>query len=360
MGRTKLTQEQEDLIAVLPLAITKSEVYKKLTDAQRLVLAQIDLQDGTDFSAENDYVFRSNKTLMKDTGISSEHTVIEAVRRLVNEGLITTKRGFRNKEGRKASEYVLTDKYYELCDRKNPHTELQYMYCNNKNHNSNCSTDIELEPEPEKDIKNMMEYTCTGEDNSKNQHNMKINEDYITENEKDAWEILNISDDFDYTQYEDISRQVQHETRSSTYFEKKKNNDYVSDVFKKLKYYISEYKKSTSVEMANYWGIKVNNLYGSLERSLFSDSQWKVISNMIDEFDILYEHKEMFLSKKYHKSNMMKKKSVTNENATKKVVADEDNEMMLRAYCTDEELEQMGFVVNEPVVVYNQSVYGYA
>ena len=137
MSRFRLTQEQQDLIAVLPLAITKSEVYKKLTDAQRLVLAQIDLQDGTDFSADNGYIYATNGDLMKNTGIASEHTVIGAVRRLVDDGLIETRRGHRRKGNVKASEYVLTDKYYQLCERENPHAELQYMGCNKDNEGCN-------------------------------------------------------------------------------------------------------------------------------------------------------------------------------------------------------------------------------
>ena len=219
----------------------------------------------------------------------------------------------------------------------------------------NCTSDTEPDTEIEKepDINNMLEYTCTGEDNSKNQHNMKIDERLITEDEKGAWEILDISDNFDYSQHEDISEMVQSDAvnigmmENPTYFEKKKNNEYVSKMFRKLSYYIKEYKNSTSVEMANDWGCKVNDIYRGLDRSKFTESQLGTISNMMDEFDYLFECKEKFLSKKYHKSNMMKKKSASNENATKKVVADEDNEMMFRAYCTDEELIAMGFEVEE-------------
>lgn len=140
MPRVKLTQEQEELIAVFPLAITKSDTFKRLSNAQKLVLAQIDLQDGTDFSEENGYSFASNKDLMDKTGISSEHTVINAVKTLVNEGLIVTQRGRRDKNGSMASEYVLTNKYYGLCDRENPHKKLlQYMDCNKNNQGCNNS-----------------------------------------------------------------------------------------------------------------------------------------------------------------------------------------------------------------------------
>lgn len=118
MPRIKLTQQQMELIALLPKAIRKS---KDFTNAQKLVLAQIDLQDGTDFSAENHYVFSSNERLMEKTGINSKHTVIDAVKKLVNEGLIETRRGYRRKGENMASQYVLTDKYYELQGRENPH-----------------------------------------------------------------------------------------------------------------------------------------------------------------------------------------------------------------------------------------------
>jgi len=149
MPRVKLTQEQEELIAVFPLAITKSDTFKRLSNAQKLVLAQIDLQDGTDFSEENCYSFASNKDLMDKTGILSEHTVINAVKTLVNEGLIETRRGRRDKNGSMASEYVLTNKYYGLCDRENPHKKLlQYMDCNKNNQgcNKGCNNNTAINP----------------------------------------------------------------------------------------------------------------------------------------------------------------------------------------------------------------------
>lgn len=129
MPRAKLTQQQMELIALLPKAIKQS---KDFTNAQKLVLGQIDLQDGTNFSAENHYVFSSNVDLMKNTGIASENTIIKAVKRLVNAGLIKTRRGYR-KKGEKgiASEYILTDKYYELQGRENPHKQGCNKDCNN-------------------------------------------------------------------------------------------------------------------------------------------------------------------------------------------------------------------------------------
>lgn len=352
----KLTDEQRELIALIPKAIRKSKEY---TDATKLVLGQIDFMHGTDFAEVNGYVFSSDEKMSEETGVS-ERQVRRVVKILVNEGLITTIRGNRTKEGKIASKYWLTDLYYELANRPKP-KNVHLIGGQNEIEEKNVHLDIELEPET--DIKNMMEYTCTGENNAKNQHNMKIDERLITENEKDAWDVLSVDDNFDYTQYEDVSRMVQSDAgnigmmENPTYFEKKKNNEYVSKVFKKLKYYISEYKKSTSVEMANDWGIKVNNVYDSLDRSKFTESQWVTISNMIDEFDTLYEHKEKFLSKKYHKhtGSNVTKKTVSSENS---IISDglsesehcpspapsieyEDNMMIMRATMSEDEIAQL-------------------
>lgn len=348
----KLTEEQRELIALIPKAIRKSKEY---TDATKLVLGQIDFMHGTDFAEVNGYVFCSNDKMSEETGVSVSQ-VKRVVKILVNEGLITTQRGDRTKEGKEASKYWLTDLYYELANRPKPKNE-PLIGGQNEIKEKNEPLDIELELEPEKDINNMLEYTCTGEDNSKNQHNMKIDERLITEVEKDAWEILDISDDFDYSQYENISEMVQSDARNigmlenPTYFEKKKNNEYVSKEFKKLKYYIKEYKNSTSVEMANGWGCKVNNVYHSLDRSKFTESQLGTISDMMDEFDFLFECKEKYLSKKYHKT----KKTVSSENS---IISDglsdsehcpspapsiekEDNMMIMRATMSEDEIAQL-------------------
>lgn len=310
----KLTEEQRELIALIPKAIRKSKEY---TDATKLVLGQIDFMHGTDFAEVNGYVFCSNDKMSEETDVSVSQ-VKRVVKILVNEGLITTQRGNRTKEGKEASKYWLTDLYYELANRPKPKNE-PLIGGQNESEEKNEPLDIELELEPETDINNMLEYTCTGEDNSKNQHNMKIDERLITEDEKNAWEVLDISDNFDYSQHEDISEMVRSDAvnigmmENPTYFEKKKNNEYVSKVFRKLSYYIKEYKESTFVETANDWGCKVNNVYDSLDRSLFKEAQWKVISKMMDEFDYLFECKEKFLSKKYHKPNITKK-TVSNAN----------------------------------------------
>lgn len=309
----KFNETQKNLIALLPA----HEIIDKLTDSAKLVLAQIDLLHGTDFAIENGYVYTTNERLCKDTGVKARQTIITAVKVLRKLKLIDLESGGRHK----ANRYRLTDLYYELSGDENPfknqakETENQAKeeVPKNKNQAVDIELELEIELEPERDINNMLEYTCTGEDNAKNQHNMKIDERLITEDEKDAWEILDISDNFDYSQHEDVSRMVQSDAgnvgmmENPTYFEKKKNNEYVSKVFRKLSYYISEYKNSTSVEMTNDWGYKVNSLYGSLDRSKFTESQLGTISDMMDEFDYLYECKEKYLRKKYHKTDITKK-----------------------------------------------------
>lgn len=254
MGRTILTEEQKELIALIPKAIRNS---KDFTNAAKLVLAQLDLQDGTDFSETNHYVFSSNEDLMKNTGIASKHTVINAIKKLVNEGLIETKRGYRRKGDIKASEYILTDKYYELDGRENPHKQGCNKGCNK---GCNCTNSIntviedmqqqinELREEIEKLQNALKKINCTSdtetdidtdikntqctivhvtEDKNENTMNdMKYNDEFITENDRDAWEVLSMDDDFDYTQYSDIAEMVKRDAGSSKCNENKNKSMY--------------------------------------------------------------------------------------------------------------------------------------
>ena len=380
--RKRLTNSQSELVAIyLPKKIQKD---RKIPTSVKLVLANIYQLHYLQKNWGKRTVFCSLDKFIKDIEANDKNEVVRPQAYLMANDMVYINPGVRGR----ATEYSLNDELYELIPsmfkgelsdnfmkfKEDNQLNIKQLETENQevivpSHNSmidselqhfnvhpDTETDIDIEIEKEPDINNMLEYTCTGEDKAKNQHNMKIDERLITDDEKDAWEILDISDNFDYSQHEDISEMVQSDAgnigmmENPTYFEKKKNNEYVSKM-----YYIKEYKNSTSVEMANDWGCKVNDIYRSLDRSKFTESQLGTISDMMDEFDYLFECKEKFLSKKYHKSNMMKKKSASNENAAKKVVADEDNEMMFRAYCTDEELIAMGFEVEEPMVAYGNS-----
>lgn len=383
--RKRLTNSQSELVATyLPKKIQKD---RKIPTSVKLVLANIYQLHYLQKNWGKRIVFRERDEFIKDIEANDKNEVVRPQAYLMANDMVYIKSGVRGR----ATEYTLNDELYELLPsmfkgelsnnfmkfKEDNQLNIKQLETENQevivpSHNSvidselqhlNVPSDSDTDTEPETDIKNMMEYTCTGENNAKNQHNMKIDERLITDDEKDAWEILDISDNFDYSQHEDISEMVQTDAgnigmlENPTYFEKKKNNEYVSKMFKKLKYYIREYKNSTSVEMANDWGYKVNDVYGSLDRSKFTESQLVTISNMIDEFDTLFEHKEKYLSKKYHKhtGSNITKKTVSSENS---IISDglsesehcpspapsierEDNMMIMRATMSDDEIAQL-------------------
>lgn len=197
----KLTEEQRELIALIPKAIRQSKEY---TDATKLVLGQIDFMHGTDYAEVNGYVFCSDEKMSEETGVS-ERQVRRVVKILVNEGLITTIRGNRTKEGKISSKYWLTDLYYELANRPKPE-KCPPIGGQNVIKEKNVHLDIELEPEL--DIKNTQCIVHELENKIEKCDDMKINEELIPQSIKDGCEVLEQCDEFDYTQFNDIADMV--------------------------------------------------------------------------------------------------------------------------------------------------------
>ena len=121
----KFTDEQKEVLALLPNEVKESN---ELTDAAKLILANLMLLNGTDFAKNEGYLFRTNQALKEDTGIKSEKTIIAAVNKLIELGFIERKAGQR----KAASEYRLnTVKIQEYtvkihCKNENYSNKLQY------------------------------------------------------------------------------------------------------------------------------------------------------------------------------------------------------------------------------------------
>lgn len=218
----KFNETQKNLIALLPA----HEIINKLTDSAKLVLAQIDLLHGTDFAMENGYVFTTNEQLCKDTGIRARQTVITAVKVLRKLKLIELESGGRHK----ANRYKLTDLYYELSGDENPFKN-QAKECENQAKemvpkNKNQAVDIDIEIEPELEIIQDTIVHVTEDKNENTMNDMKYNDEFITENDRDAWEVLSMDDDFDYTQYSDIAEMVKRDAGSSKCNENKNKSMY--------------------------------------------------------------------------------------------------------------------------------------
>lgn len=115
----KFSDEQKEVLALLPQDVRESN---ELTDAAKLILANLMLLNGTDFAKNEGYLFRTNQALKEDTGIKSEKTIIAAVNKLIELGFIERKAGQR----KSASEYRLnTVKIQEYTVK---------IYCKNKNY----------------------------------------------------------------------------------------------------------------------------------------------------------------------------------------------------------------------------------
>lgn len=127
----KFTDEQKEVLALLPNEVKESN---ELTDAAKLILANLMLLNGTDFAKNEGYLFRTNQALKEDTGIKSEKTIIAAVNKLIELGFIERKAGQR----KSASEYRLnTVKIQEYtvkiyCKNENYSNKLQYKKYSNK------------------------------------------------------------------------------------------------------------------------------------------------------------------------------------------------------------------------------------
>ena len=315
----KLTEEQRELIALIPKAIRKSKEY---TDATKLVLGQIDFMHGTDYAEVNGYVFCSDKKMAKETGIS-DRQVRRVVKILVNEGLITTKRGDRTKEGKVASKYWLTDLYYELANRPKPEN-VHLIGGQNEIEEKNVHLDIELELET--DIKNTQCIVHELEDNFENSMNdMNIDERLVTQDEKDASEILAVSDDFDYTQYNDISEMVQSDAGvNNKYVENKsiyaERNEWITRLFEELDStlnLLSQCYDKSLVAGKDGYGATLNRLFNSgdskIEAGWFTEKQLCKYQGYINRYNgLMKDRRERFGIKDKNVSNAM---TASNENS---------------------------------------------
>lgn len=190
----KFTEEQNELLALLPTEIKKSD---NITDSAKLVLANIYFLYGMDKAKENGFVYKDNKELMEETGIKSEHSIIKSVRLLENLGYIKSVRGKRGK----SSEYYLLHKNNESavikCSNKlspfetlqNEINTLQKMVlllqnevdilkkCSNK-----CSTDTESDKEKDKEYNTS---SSTGTENFDDMDN-----DYVSTFDVDSYDLV--------------------------------------------------------------------------------------------------------------------------------------------------------------------------
>ena len=130
----RFTDEQKEVLELLPTNVKETN---ELTDAAKLILANLMYLNGTDFAKNEGYLFRTNQALMQDTGIKSEKTIIAAVNKLIEFGFIERKAGQRKSASEyrlntvKMNEYTVkihckNEKYSNKLQDKNYSNKLQY------------------------------------------------------------------------------------------------------------------------------------------------------------------------------------------------------------------------------------------
>ena len=148
----KFTDEQKEVLELLPTNVKETN---ELTDAAKLILANLMYLNGTDFAKNEGYLFRTNQALMQDTGIKSEKTIIVAVNKLIEFGFIECKTGQRKSASEyrlntvKMNEYTVkihckNEKYSNKLQDKNYSNKLQYKEKNTVINYSNDSNETTL------------------------------------------------------------------------------------------------------------------------------------------------------------------------------------------------------------------------
>ena len=202
----KFTDEQKEVLALLPQDVKESN---ELTDAAKLILANLMLLNGTDFAKNEGYLFRTNQALKEDTGIKSEKTIIAAVNKLIELGFIERKAGQR----KSASEYRLnTVKIQEYTVKihckntvKNYSNKLQYK---EENTVKNYSNKLQYNNDEILLIINELQNTV-----KKLQYKITVIEDELLQYKN--YSIKNYSENKNYSTDIDIDKEIESETNDN-------------------------------------------------------------------------------------------------------------------------------------------------
>ena len=202
----KFTDEQKEVLALLPNEVKESN---ELTDAAKLILANLMLLNGTDFAKNEGYLFRTNQALKEDTGIKSEKTIIAAVNKLIELGFIERKAGQR----KSASEYRLntvkiqeyTVKIHCKSTVKNYSNKLQYK---EENTVKNYSNKLQYNNDEILLIINELQNTV-----KKLQYKITVIEDELLQYKN--YSIKNYSENKNYSTDIDIDKEIESETNDN-------------------------------------------------------------------------------------------------------------------------------------------------
>lgn len=261
MPKKKLTDEQKEMLELLPNGLPKMNI------ATELVLANIIKWYGTDYGKEHDCIFRTNEDMAKDTGLSKQ-SVITSVRILEMLGLITSKRGQRGQ----ASVYYLSDDIKSkpkemVIERNTPKGQI----------NETMGQITEL-------IGQITDAVC---ERLNEIITLKFNELYeaIIKSEtqgKKSYLTTESDTDVDIEILNNIRQDIDSKPeRSST----PENNDYVSNVFDWLDNELDYLFKVKDYNVFNGMTNKIAQYLKQLDKSKFSEKQWKVVLNKLNRWE---------------------------------------------------------------------------
>ena len=165
---------------------------------------------------------------------------------------------------------------------------------------------------------------------------MNIDERFITENDRDAWEVLSVSDDFDYTQYTDIAEMSKRDAVASGKYTETKSmyderNAWITRLFERLEStlnLLSQCYDKSLVAGSNGYGATLNNLFQSgnskIEAGWFTEKQLYKYQGYINRYNgLMRDRRKRFGIKDKAASNAM---TVSNENSIISNIKSESDE----------------------------------
>ena len=277
MPKKKLTDEQKEMLGLLPNGLPP------MSDATELVLANIIKWYGTDYGREHDCVFRTNEDMAQDTGLSKQ-TVITSVRNLELLGLIERNRGQRGQ----ASVYYLSDEIRQRINLKS--TEIKIMpketvvERNSSKGQINENMGQITKGQMKEFIGQITDAVC---ERMNEIITLKFNElyDVIIKSEtqgKKAYLTTESETDVDIEILDNIRQDIESKPEQSSTSE---NNDYVSNVFYWLDNELDYLFKVKDYNVFNGMTNKIAQYLEQLDKSKFSEKQWKVVLNKLNRWE---------------------------------------------------------------------------
>lgn len=119
---------------------------------------------------------------------------------------------------------------------------------------------------------------------------MKYNDELITQDERDAWDVLSVHDEFDYTQYSDIAEMVKRDTGSRVKYDER--NEWISRLFGELDCLLnllSQCYEKDRVAGKDGYGDKLNRLFSAgdskVDEGWFTEKQLYKYQRYINKYN---------------------------------------------------------------------------